>query len=229
MLPGMISLQVERLRGRTDTVAMGEWARFYDGDPASAVFLPLPMYKDATPAGWLVQEWTSALPMMQCALWLIPRLIVDRAGLWDERLSLINDFEYFTRILLSAREILFVPGARLAYRSNVVGSLSGSKGRKAAESAQLSLLTGTRHLLEFENTPRVRRACANILQNFDYDYYPDFTDLRRKVRGEVARLGGSDLRPTGSPRFQTLRRFVGWRAAKRVQQAVRRLTRASAA
>ena len=216
--PGMIARQVGRISGRTDVIAMGEWRRFYGAAPDAAPFPPLPMYRDAGPVDWLVQEWQNARPMMQCGLWLIPRRIIDARGLWDERLSLINDFEYFTRLLLGADGIVYSPGARLHYRSGNAGSLSGAKSRAAAESAFLSISLATRHLLAAEDTARTRRASANIYQDFEYTYFPGHPDLRAKARARVAELGGSDLEPDGPPGFHRLRPVIGWRAARHVQR-----------
>ena len=222
MAPDMIELQALRLGARRDAVAMGEWARFYGEDPLDAQFVPLGMYGDAKPADWLAKEWMNARPMMQCALWLLPRAVLERSGGWDERLSLINDFEFFARVLLEASEILYAPGARFHYRSGVEGSLSGRRSRKAVESAFLSLILGTKHLLAAEDSRRTRRACANVLQDFDYTYYPDHADLRARARERVAELGGSDLPPDGPPGFQRARRLVGWRLARRAQRLAER-------
>ncbi len=220
LAPDYVALQVDRLGDRRDAVALGEWARFTGDDPAEADFRPLPMYRDADPVDWLATEWVGARPMMQCALWLIPRGVLDRSGLWDERLSLINDFEFFSRVLLASTEVLYTPGARLSYRSGLGASLSGRKSRAARESQALSLLLGTQHLLDAEDSPRTRRACAHVLQDFVYDVYPDHADLRAQAAERVAELGGSDLPPDGPPGFQRLRRLVGWRLARRVERAV---------
>ncbi len=181
------------------------------------------MYRDAAPTDWLVAEWSDALPMMQCALWLIPREIIERAGLWDERLSLINDFEYFARVLTAAEQILYTPGARLFYRSGIGGSLSGQKSREAVESQFLSLTLGTGHLLKAEDSLRTRRACANVLQAFEYEHYPNHSDLRAEIRARVAELGGADITPSGPPGFHKLRPWIGWKAARHVQRAAEHL------
>lgn len=222
LAPDMIRLQVESLSGRSDAVAMGEWARFYS-KTSEAEFKPLPMYRNAKPAEWLAAEWSGGEPMMQCALWLIPRDVLERAGGWDERLSLINDFEFFTRVLLTAREIIFAPNAKVYYRSGVLGSLSGQRSRRAVESQFLSLMLGTCHLLKAENSVRTRRACANILQTFEYEHYPRYPDLRAQVRERVAELGGADIKPAGPPGFHKARAWLGWKAARYVQRAAERL------
>jgi len=229
MAPDMLSLQVTRLGDQRDCVAMGEWVRFYGERPTHEEFPNLSMYRDALPVDWIVEQWEFAEPMMQCGLWLIPRDIINIAGLWDERLSLTNDFEYFTRVLTSARGILYSPKAHLYYRSGISGSLSSQRSRVAIESHLLSLQLGTARLLALENSPRTRRASANMLQSFEYEYYPSQVDLRAKIRERVAELGGSDLEPNGPPGFHKLRAWMGWRAARCVQRAAERvgLNRAS--
>ena len=220
--PEMIERQVRALAGRNDAIALGEWARFHH-DPAEATFHALAMYRDADPVDWLAGEWIGGQPMMQCAMFLVPKPILDVTGGWDERLSLINDFEFFARVLSAANELIHVPGARLYYRSNIAGSLSGQTSRKAAESAALSLRLGTGHLLAAEDSPRTRRAAANILRTFDYTFYPAFPDLRRELAARIAELGGSNLGPDGPPGFHKLRHWIGWRMARRIQRAAERL------
>lgn len=220
LAPDYVERQVERLGSDRDRIAMGEWARFYD-DPGEASFEALPMYRDASPVDWLAAEWMNARPMMQCALWLIPRNILDQSGLWDERLSLINDFEFFARVLLHSRGILYTPGARLYYRSGLGSSLSGQKSRRAVESALNSLMWGTQHLLEAENSERTRLASANVLQDFVFTFYPDHADLREAAQERVTELGGASIEPDGSPTFQVLRRLMGWKLARRAERFAR--------
>jgi len=217
LAPDMIARQMTRLAGRHDAVVLGEWARFRD-DPAEAVFPPLPMYRDADPVDWLVTEWSTGEAMMQCALWLIPAEVLARSGGWDTSLSLINDFEFFTRVLLSAEEVLYSPHARLYYRSGVSGSVSARRSNTAIDSAWRSLNLATQQLLRREDSGRTRRACADVLQGFEYFCYPDRLDLCAQARAAVARWGGSSLPPSGSPRYHALRALIGWRLASRVRR-----------
>jgi hypothetical protein len=150
-------------------------------------------------------------------MFLIPRALLDHAGGWDESLSLIDDFEFFARVLCHASEVLFTPEATLYYRSGLQGSLSGQKSRRAVDSAFHSLLKGTAHLLERRSDPQARLSCANVLQDFIYTYYPDYPDLRALIQQRIGELGGSELEVSGGPRFHQLRRLVGWKAAKRLQ------------
>jgi hypothetical protein len=198
-------------------IAVSQWDRFTNA-PNEAAFPHRPSYRNAPGVDWLLDGQT----MLQPGMFLIPRALLVETGGWDERLSLIDDFEFFTRVIARSAGVRYASGARLYHRSGLPGSLSGSNGRKAAESACLSLMLGTRHLLDVEDSQRTRRACADALLSFEHIYYPAHADLRARMRARVAELGGSDLVPVGPPGFHKLRRFVGWRAARRVQHLAER-------
>ncbi len=204
------------------TIAVAPWARFFNC-PSQAQFTENYITEDCSGTDWLVKSCEKALPMMQPGMFLLPRAVVERRGGWDERLNLIDDFEFYARMLSACDSVCFAPEARLYYRSGISGSLSGQKSRKAVESQYLSLTLGTGHLLKAEDSLRTRRACANILQAFEYEHYPSHSDLRAAVRARVAELGGSDIAPSGPPGFHKLRRCIGWKAARHVQRTAERL------
>ncbi len=197
-------------------IGMAQWDRFYS-DPGEALFPARATYRDAPGSEWLIQDWSQGAGMAGPGMFLIPRDLIEQHGGWDERLSLLDDFEFHARIIARSGGVRFAPEARLYYRSGLTGSLSGRRSRKTAESACFSLMLGTQHLLDVENSPRAHRACANTMQNFEYGYYPDYPDLRAEIRRRIVELGGADLEPSGPPGFHKLRRWIGWQAARRVQ------------
>ena len=228
LAPESIEHQVRRLNGRTDSVASAQWGRFYNDDLSTFKLNPQSVWRDLPSLDWLTEAWVDARPMMQCGLWLIPRPILERSGGWDESLSLINDFEFFARVLCHASEVLFTPEATLCYRSGLQGSLSGQKSRRAVESAFHSLLKGTDHLLQRRCDPITRLSCANVLQDFIYTYYPDHHDLRGVVQQRVQELGGANVQIPGGPSFHLLRHIIGWRAALYIKSLIFRLRSATA-
>lgn len=213
-----IEQQLGRLGDRTDAVASSAWGRFYGDDLSTFKPNPQSVWRDMPATAWLVEAWRDAQPMTQPGMFLIPRDLLEQAGEWDESLSLIDDFEFFARLLSHANEVLFTPKATLYYRSGLQGSLSGQKSRRAVESAFHSLLMGTSHLLKKRSDRQARLSCANMMQEFIYTYYPDHSDLRILIQQRIDELGGSDLQVSGGPRFHLFRRLVGWKAAKRLQR-----------
>ncbi len=201
--------------GKEKHIAFGQWDRFCT-DPAKTTFPDRPGYHVKSPAKWLAQEWRGAQPMMQCGMFLLPRKLLDIYGGWDERLTLIDDFEFFARLISGSRGLVHAPDAKLYYRSGLGASLSTRNDRVAFESAWLAIKLGTDHLLALEDSPRTRLACANILRSFDYDHRFRHPDLAAQARRRETQLGGGDLEPIGSPTFHRLRKLVGWKAARRI-------------
>lgn len=221
--PRFIEAQVKRLAGRTDAIASAKWGRFYNDDLATFRLNPEPVWKDMRSEDWLVEAWMDARAMMQCALWLIPRQVLEKVGGWDEKLSLINDFEFFARVLCGVEDVLFCESAVLYYRSGMEGSLSAQKSRKARESECESVLSGTKHLLARRSDLSARIACANACLHLVHDLYPEHGDLRRRLENRIASCGPvATIEPTGGRYFNLLRPLVGWKLARRLQRCVGR-------
>lgn len=215
LAPDKIERQVKLLETPdSEFVAAGEWARFYTSHE-EALFIPQPLWADFSPIDWLVCAWEGHY-MMHGAAWLIPRKITERAGLWNQDLSLINDFDYFSRVLLASQGVKFCWGAKTYYRSGNFTSLSASKSRAAWQSAFLSLELGTRNLLAAENSQRTRHACATVFQRFIYDVYPDVRDIQQKAEMKVQEFGGTNVKPHGGMTLQLLSSLIGWKKAKQI-------------
>ncbi|HTZ20338.1 MAG TPA: glycosyltransferase family 2 protein [Opitutaceae bacterium] len=200
----------------TDVVLCGTWSRF-TRTPADADFTPQPLSADAAPIDWLVTKFEQNA-MMHPAAWLTPRALAERAGPWDESLSLDDDGEYFTRVVLASYGVRCCREAVTYYRSGLPGSLSGTRSERAWTSAFRSLELSSGRLLAREDTPRTRQACATAFQHYIYDSYPRAAECRRRATAKVAALGGSTLLPPGGPKYRWARRLLGWRLAKRLQQ-----------
>lgn len=211
--PNAVAVQVAALAGRPRHLAYGAWGRFFV-DPAETKFDPRPGWHDSnSPLDWICETWADTEPMYQCGLWLIPRALLDQVGGWDERLSLINDFEFFPRLVLASNGIVHTPAARLYYRSGLPGNLSGQKTRRAWESAVLSTRLATGLVRQREDSARTRRLTANLLQQLVYSLHPDHPDLVTGLLTEIRTLGGASVLPGGGRTFQLLARILGWRAA----------------
>src|SRR5205085_1588470 len=95
---------------------------------------PDDVWQDLSPIEWLARSRAYGLGMMCTDMWLIPRSVAISAGPWAIDLSLMDDSEYFTRVLLSSKSVLFCAGARCYYRSGIAKSLSRRNSRAAWKS-----------------------------------------------------------------------------------------------
>lgn len=220
MHPGMIESQIKRMQNSAVDVASSGWGRFYRDDVTTFKLNPQSVWRDMDARDWLVEAWNDAQPMMQPGMFLIPRKLIEQTGGWNEELTLIDDFEFFARVLSSAQYVRFSTDVPLMYRSGLPNSLSGRTSDSAIESAFQSVMRGTEHLLRERADAKAKRACANVLQAFIYDYYPRRADLRKRVATRVKELGGSDCPPVGSPKFELVRKLAGWKIARRLQRLV---------
>jgi glycosyltransferase involved in cell wall biosynthesis len=216
--PDKIERQMNRLIDNPNCVASSEWGRFYS-TPNETRFNPEPVWCDLDPLDWLSISRADGLGMMLPALWLVPRSITDAAGPWDETLTLADDAEYFTRILLAAKRILFCAGARCHYRSNVAGSLSGRKTHEAWASGYRVLGLCESHVRAREDSERMRRGFALSWQHFAHACYPYEPALAARALARARTLHPVTIRPDGGLTFHVISRLVGWRAARWLQVA----------
>ncbi|MCW3112639.1 MAG: glycosyl transferase family 2 [Segetibacter sp.] len=211
----MIATQVKALNGSKEHVGYGEWARFYNNQPGLANFTPLDYWKDMAPIDFITARPEGI--MLQCGSILIPRELISKAGLWDERLILFNDTEFFNRIILASKGVIFTPGARLYYRSGQSKSISAQRSKKFFESTYLATCLMGEQLLEVEDSFRVRNLISNMFQYRYFDMYPRFPDLCKKHEEMIAQYGCVTIKPAGGKIFKILSKLVGWKNAKSVQ------------
>lgn len=225
--PEKIQVQVERLASApASCVASGAWARFRQATKEAA-FTPEPVWHDLAPEEFLTSSWLGG-GMMPNFAWLTPRALIERAGPWNESLSLNDDGEFFSRVVLASSGIVFCGDARGYYRSGQRASLSRQNDRAALASALSATDLSCGYLLQRCASETARRACATQYQRFAYEAYPQVPDLVVRAEKRIRELGGSELRPGGGRAFQLLCRGFGWKFAKRCQWAWHRLRQATA-
>lgn len=222
-----IKNQVDVLTGRSDAIASASWGRFYNDDIHNFKPNPEKVWKNMKPIEWIAESLMQGPNMMQCGLWLIPRKILTLSGLWDERLSLINDFEFFIRVLLAAKQIRFTTDAILYYRSGLTTSLSGQKSRRAYESAFLSTQLGVQQLLNFENSERMKKICANQMRIWQYEFYPSHKDLYNKSQNWIKELGGSNYPFPAGGYTKILCTLLGWKTTKILKKVILQISKLS--
>jgi len=223
-----IRRQVERLDAApAASLASGAWARFAR-DPSQAVFTPEAVWRDLSPEEFLVASWLGG-GMMPNFAWLTPRAVIERAGPWNEALSVNDDGEFFCRVVLASAGIAFCADARGYYRSAGAPTLSSRRDGAALASAFTAVDLSCRHLLQHCGSAAAKKACATHYQRFAYDAYPQAAELVAQAERRALELGGSDLQAGGGAAFQMLARSLGWKLGKRAQLAWRTLRGRAAA
>jgi len=217
LAPDKIEMQIKLLKQFSNSYLIaGKWGRFYNSI-SETNFVEEAVWKDMSPVEWLVCSWEGG-GMMHPAAWLSSRSILEKAGDWNEELSLNDDGEYFFRVVLASKGVKFCTGAKSYYRSGISNSLSRRNSDLALASAFLAIKLCSSYLLANEDSVRTRQASATAFQRFIYDAYPNVLDLVKQSEIYVSSLGGSDLQISGSLIFQIFKFILGWKATKRIHQ-----------
>ena len=216
LAPDKITRQLAHPNAADGSVLLSAtWGRFQH-KVTETTFSSEPLCADFLPVDFMITKFRTH-GMMHPAAWLVSRNLIDKAGPWDERLSLDDDGEYFTRVVLAARSIRHCADSRSFYRSGLSGSLSRSRSARAWTSQFLSIENSVRHLLGAEDSPRTRAASADVLQRLIFESYPAAPALRRQAAEQVRHFGGSKVAFEAGPRFRVAAQLLGWRLAKRLR------------
>lgn len=218
--PQKISAQMACLQDQlASVVSSSAWGMFYDA-PSDDDLRPTVLWKNYTdPTEWLLTAWENGV-WMQPSAWLTHRALIEAAGPWNEQISLHDDGEFFFRVLLQAKEILFCKTAKSFYRKGLHDSLSSIVSEKAAKSHLAVCQAYEATLLRVRSDAQARQACANNYQRLIYEYYPLYPQVRQAAAARVRALGGSTTRPFATPAFRMLNKLVGWQLSKRLQNFV---------
>jgi len=223
LAPQKISEQLNVIAKLPGALASGRWGVFY-GETTEAVFTEERMYHNASPIDWVVEAWTEA-GMMQPDCWLASRELLDRAGPWNESLSLDDDGEYFGRVVLASSGVQFVRSAVSYYRRHGEPRVSAIGGERGWRSSFLSCELKEKALLARENSERTRRACASNFARFAWENFPESGEFSRRAIACWRALDPSVQPPAGGAREKLVAKYLGWRWARRWQKLRRRWVR----
>jgi glycosyltransferase involved in cell wall biosynthesis len=218
LAPSKIAKQMEALAcfQSKRTLLSSAWGHFTHRS-SGATFSPTSLWRDLSPIEWLLRNLKDGV-FLQTASWLVSRELTEAAGPWDTRLTLDDDGEYFSRVINASTGIRFVPQSRVYYRIAPTSRLSYvGRSDKKMESQFLSMQLQIRNIRSLEDSERVRSACLTFLQRYMIYFYPERSDIVKKLEQLAADLGGYLEVPRLSWKYAWIQKVFGWTAAKRSQ------------
>jgi len=181
-----------------------------------AKFISTPLWQDLSPTSWIIKHLMGGYWMYPAA-WFVSRKLTEMAGVWDERLSLNDDGEYFCRVVAASELVEFHPQARTYYRSGNLSSLSNMRTEKHLESLNLSYNLCVDHLLKLENSEVTREASRIFLQNFVSKIQIDKSYLVKDTKNRIIELGGSIPPLSETRKFNFIKKILGLRIASLIK------------
>jgi glycosyltransferase involved in cell wall biosynthesis len=202
-----------------DCITSCAWGRFQNS-VSQAQFKPEKVWSDYSPINWLIDSWEGH-GMMQTACWLTPRTVIEKAGLWNEDLSLNDDGEYFCRVLLNSSGIRFASNTAVYYRSGLSSSLSQQRSINAKISAFKVCESYREQMLAVCDTPQTRHAIMLNYLRFIYEFYPSPKELMNQSFDCIKVLGYENLELLGGKKFQLLARLIGLKLALKLRTLIK--------
>jgi hypothetical protein len=192
-----------------------------------AKFRPDSLWQDLSPVEWLITNCLENL-WMNPAAWLVNRAIAEKAGPWNEQLSMDDDGEYFARVVATSERVKFVGESRCYYRQSSFRQVSRAMSEKALGSLFLSATLRIRSLLFLEDSERTRKASLALLETSLPHFYPENLDLLQKIADLAKELGGELTPPKIGLLSGLLQNLCGAKSARKLRRTLRQSRLAAA-
>jgi glycosyltransferase involved in cell wall biosynthesis len=216
-----VSRQYRMTGGNLDVVVLSAHGRFYNNDLKTFKLEPTPD-KEMTLKEWVKCYWYHCNPMTPPGRIIIPKKLIDDAGLWNENLNLNDDLEFYTRIFSKSKKLIFNPDAIFYYRSGIKG-LSGEKNSRAYESLyQSTILSIDSVLSKYPNESMVTKSCANLLQSLIYEIYPREKHLIALAESKINELDVPDFKFPAGGTTRILLYLFGWKTTKIIKNKIKK-------
>ncbi|WP_282041194.1 glycosyltransferase family 2 protein [Winogradskyella flava] len=171
---------------------------------------------------WLNDSWLGK-GMGQTSIWLTHRDLIKKAGLWDESLMINQDGEFFSRVIMNAKEIRFSEQGMVYYRKGNEESVSQKNNKSLAKVGSLlrSYILYKEHANSNNLTSFLNEGLANNFLNFIYQYHDLFPEFVEQAEAEFYDLGYKKMWAVGGESFKTFANFFGFKRALKLRSLLK--------
>lgn len=225
--PQKIKSQITALKGKTDAVAISTSIHFFENEdhlsiqPAENELSFLISTEDIFDFLMNIYGKNGNGGIIPIHSWLTNKSIIDSAGIWNEQLSVDDDGEYFCRVALKSKKIIYVPEAIAFYRKfNSKNNLSAQTSLTSKYSSFNALCLKEKHLSKIKDDPAFRETFATSYYKLGVECYP----LYRKL-SKACILKAKDLNPSyhkkdlfiGSKTINYIANHISWKLVRIAQ------------
>jgi glycosyltransferase involved in cell wall biosynthesis len=211
--------QVKDLEQFPKRVSMCSTAHFYN-DPSNGTIVDRPfLYSTDQPHQFLLHLYGGNgkdYNMVQTSAWLTPRVLIEKAGLWDDSLAKDQDGEFFCRVVVNSEGLIYQPEVLNYYRKHIGGqNIANQKQKIHLESQLAALKSKANELNSWSQTEAYKNAFALQYKILAINAYPEFKALSIYAMDNVKALGGSVYVPVlGGKLIELSKKIFGWKFAK---------------
>ncbi|SHN31791.1 Glycosyltransferase, catalytic subunit of cellulose synthase and poly-beta-1,6-N-acetylglucosamine synthase [Cyclobacterium lianum] len=189
-----ISSQIDILSGQSsDCVVFGKWI-FFESSLDDFMVEDFEFYKDyKNPHHLLIDLWNSQ-QMIASFCWLIPRSIILKSGTWDESLYLNQDGDFFSRVILSSKSVVFSEKSMGYYRKpNNNNNILTQKNIRSSYSLFKTFVNYEKNISHFGNGYNVRKGLIKNYEHFIYRMSSVTPELCIVAFEKIKRLKGNNF------------------------------------
>lgn len=223
-----IEKQVKALEYSSDKVAVCNYISFFNDNDLSSVILSDQssfIYSSDDPVEFLINLYGGygSPQFIQTNSWLVPRSLVDKVGGWRNYRCPDDDGEFFARLLLASRGIVYVPDIYNYYRrSTNQSSLSQMKGEKYLHNVLLTIDLKHSYIKRCSSSLAVTKAFATQYLHFAIALYPKHKKLYKIALERYKQLNFNVNSPKlGGAFIELINKYFGWKAARLIKYYLR--------
>lgn len=223
--PGKISEQVQILDENPDYIAVCRTFHFNgdinDGTNSDINFL----FSTEFPHEFLLNLYGGngvETNMISPNAWLTPRNLIQNAGPWNENLIKDQDGEFFCRVVMASRGVLFEPNGINYYRRlNNGRNISSGNSKEHFKSQLIALTSKKEQLSTFSNDSAYKNAFAIQYKLIAIDSYPKYKDISKKALQLSQRISKTEYLPIlGGKSIEFIKKYFGWKMAKLISHFI---------
>lgn len=168
---------------------------------------------DTIPTSSTPAEWLSRDTFIGLHCYAGHRSLFEKAGPWDESLTINQDGEYFARVIAQCNEVHFSRETEVYYRRASSESVSRFTPEKA-DSLFRSIESMAATAMRVETSERMRQMVSNRWQYAIYTVYPSRPDLIEQAEDKLRALPAPTIsNPNAvSPLSRWFSGTFGWKA-----------------
>jgi len=200
----------------SNTLVFCKWIRFFQSADNSQ-YKRQEIDKDYSSPFRLLKDMWNGKGMVQPGAWIASKELLMKAGEWNENLSLNDDGEYFSRVILASSKVRFCDTSIVYYRSGIHNSLSKALTFPAVISQLNSLNCYISNCEKLPCFNEMKPPLALSFSRFIYEYNMLYPELSEIAKRRIFELGYKNIPITGGYFFKMTARLIGFERALRLK------------
>lgn len=223
MSENKIASQMELVEKHGDThIYSSRFIHFYNSIDDGAYIPKIVDKSYDSGLAWLIASWSGG-GFGTVMNWLTPRHLIEKAGLWNENLAKNQDGEFFCRVLLNVRRVIYAEDTIVYYRITGTHSVASQITEKAIESVLYTYGLYEQHTQTIQN-PKLTKALAYNYLLFMSEYYPGFPSFMKEAELSIFRLGFNYYTLEIPGKLSVLSKVIGSKNIIRLRHMVRKMS-----